>query len=365
MVNFGHQHYVPVLRSKEGEYRAVADLEAASYPNLTPLAEAIPQRWNWDTNEPQKGLEDHLSDIADKLAESWRNVGPFFLDTVRIDPGLRTAAGGHPLTFLIDRLDASGVQVIPVTGPDRDRAHVAACATVNARDHRGVCIRIPRDEMAEANISKKISNLLQQLDVPSTEAHAIIDMETIDQNSINLSAMSVEMFINNCPFPNESRTLTILSGAFPENMSAFAHGVNHHPRSDWRLWKELMHRQPRRLPAYGDYQIDHPYLTDEVDPRLMRMSASIRYTVADEWLVPKGYWVHDPRRGGFQQYHDLAAQLVTRPEFAGPGFSAGDTFIDEVAKRARGPGNPKDWRQHPCNHHLERVLTDLANSRGS
>ena len=39
--------------------------------------------------------------------------------------------------------------------------------------------------------------------------------------------------------------------------------------------------------GFGDYAIAHPIPT-ELDPRTMRMSASIRYTTSDEWLILKG-----------------------------------------------------------------------------
>jgi Beta protein len=44
-----------------------------------------------------------------------------------------------------------------------------------------------------------------------------------------------------------------------------------------------------RLPTFGDYAVAHPDPSrGDVDPKVMSISAGLRYTIDDEWLVAKG-----------------------------------------------------------------------------
>ena len=89
----------------------------------------------------------------------------------------------------------------------------------------------------------------------------------------------------------------------------------------------------------------------------MRMSASIRYTTADHWLIVKGKNV---RQYGFDQYFELCRTLVELPEYSGENFSWGDRFIMRCARGSGGPGNATTWRKVGTNHHLTLVAQQLA-----
>ncbi len=108
---------------------------------------------------------------------------------------------------------------------------------------------------------------------------------------------------------------------------------------------------------FGDYAISHP-VPKELDPRTMRMSASIRYTTESEWLVVKG---RNVRQFGFDQYFALSKALVERPEFSGLSFSWGDQYIADCADGITGPGNATTWRKVGTNHHITLVTRELAN----
>jgi hypothetical protein len=134
------------------------------------------------------------------------------------------------------------------------------------------------------------------------------------------------------------------------------------PRREWELWKTLQRRPgilPRHDLIFGDYAITHP-VPKELDPRTMRMSASIRYTTRDNWLVVKG---RNVRQYGFEQYFELCKELVQRPEYEGRDFSWGDKYISDCADGMTGPGNATTWRKVGTNHHLTRVMREIANLR--
>jgi hypothetical protein len=82
------------------------------------------------------------------------------------------------------------------------------------------------------------------------------------------------------------------------------------------------------------------------------MSASIRYTTRDAWLILKG---RNVRQYGFDQYRELSRELVQRPEYNAAQYSWGDGFIKECADGRSGTGNATTWRKVGTNHHLTLV----------
>ena len=157
------------------------------------------------------------------------------------------------------------------------------------------------------------------------------------------------------------RQVVLAAASFPEDLSEVdAATVSTLPRREWELWS-MLQRRPKLLPrqdfVFGDYGIAHP-VPRELDPRTMRMSASIRYTTPDSWLVIKG---RNVRQYGFEQYFDLCRALVNRPEYNGADFSWGDAYIAKCAERVSGPGNATTWRKVGTNHHLTLVARQIAN----
>ncbi len=92
--------------------------------------------------------------------------------------------------------------------------------------------------------------------------------------------------------------------------------------------------------------------------RKVKASASVRYTVDDAWYVIKGPNVRD---NGNQQYQRHCATLVSSGLFMGEKFSAADAHIAKCAQGVVNPGWLTTWRWVGTNHHLQKVVTDLAN----
>ncbi|WP_272942337.1 beta family protein [Paenibacillus elgii] len=98
--------------------------------------------------------------------------------------------------------------------------------------------------------------------------------------------------------------------AMPKDLSdAGRSAIDDIERSEWLIWKRLVQsRQLSRTPSFGDYTIANP-APFEADPRLIRMSANIRYTGDDKFIIFKG---RDLRKYGYGQYLTLAAQVVAQ-----------------------------------------------------
>jgi hypothetical protein len=114
------------------------------------------------------------------------------------------------------------------------------------------------------------------------------------------------------------------------------------------------------MPTFGDYAVDAPE-HDQIDFRVIKMTANIRYCHIADWILVKGHVI---RKGSASQHPGLAATLCARPEYSGAAFSSGDNYIDLCARGADGPGNATTWRQVGVNHHLSYVVDQIASHPG-
>ena len=90
------------------------------------------------------------------------------------------------------------------------------------------------------------------------------------------------------------------------------------------------------------------------------MSANLRYTLEEEWLIFKGRNVRDY---GYEQFNGLCRTLLQHKEYSGATFSWGDNYISQCAADKGGPGNASTWRKVGNSHHLSFVVYQLSKLR--
>ncbi|HMY17511.1 MAG TPA: beta family protein [Polyangium sp.] len=351
--------YIPILKWKAGEQQALRDLFAADKSLVTPLAEITPAPWDYVRDQPTKTIDAQIGDVPEQILKHW-GTDDIFIDLVHIDPADRLANGAHPVTSIFAAMRSQKIAAIPVTSVNRDGTYQAAVASVVATDKRGVCIRLSDEEAFSENLPALLASLLTLLVVAPSDVDLVIDMNAMVAGEERRAAAAIRGLLHSLPHINLWRTITCAGSAFPENMTNLAAGIHTIPRSEWTCWALLASTRASlpRLPTFGDYAIAHPALV-ELDPRIITMSANIRYTVTDGWLILRGRSIE---KHGSDQYHVFCQTLITRPEYAGNSFSAGDDHINRCASAATGPGNATTWRRVGTNHHITFVLRQIANS---
>jgi hypothetical protein len=259
---------------------------------------------------------------------------------------------------------SQGVQVVPVVSRKKSTGYLSAAARYSVTTQSGVCIRLlVGDFEEEVDIETEVAQLLRGLDGSDISAtDLVLDLEDLGPEA-GRAALVARSIFSMIPRKNEWRRIVLAAASFPEDLSDVdAATITTLHRCEWDLWKTLQKRPgllPRPDLIFGDYGIAHP-VTKELDPRTMRMSASIRYTTPKNWLVLKG---RNVRQYGFDQYFELAKALVERPEYSGSDFSWGDQYIFDCAAGITGPGNATTWRKVGTNHHLTLVAKEIANLR--
>lgn len=352
---FDYNHYVPILKAKEGEFGALSELSDEIKSRISPLIDIF----NSDSTTP---LEKRLLKIAKKIEKSWGCNRPIFVDLFGIDLKERVSGGEHPLNFTFDHLRKLNVKAIPSTGFDRDEAYDEAIEKIVKKDNRGICIRLLIDDMESTDeLEDNLESLLNDLNISYEDAHLILDFRELKIDQIDMVTETVINVIKDLPNINEWCTLTVAASGFPGSLAEIGtHAVGNITRIELQLWNALINRRNEieRLPSFGDYGIQHPDLLD-LDWRIISLVPNIRYTLPFKWLIIRG---GSRKKYGSHQTHQLSKDLVNMPEYYGETFCWGDSYISLCAQEIGGPGNMTTWRKVGTNHHITLVSSQVANT---
>ncbi|MBN1837878.1 MAG: beta family protein [Spirochaetales bacterium] len=358
---FDHRHYVPILKGKAGEYRALARLMPEVRNGLTPLIEIPPIEHSAETDQPLKTLDEHLKPVSTALVNAWPVQRPFFVDVVYLlDSGLMSDGSTHPATHLFADLREQGLLAIPVSGLARDEGYQNAIGEIIQADDRGVCLRLEEDDFADPDsVEPSLGGIMSQLGAERGSTDLLIDFGPISTGHARRLALQLRTMLQAIPNLVEWRSLTVAGSSFPPHTGDMVRGEpNLVERTEWLMWLALRSGSPhlRRLPTFSDYAINHPTVA-ELDWRVIKMNANIRYTTDEAWLIFKGRPV---RVEGYEQSHQLCASLVEHESFLGEEYSPGDTWISCCARSEEGPGNATTWREVATSHHLTFVTRQIA-----
>jgi hypothetical protein len=359
MPNYEYEHYVPVLKGKQGEFRALSELETLIKDKITPLIEAPPIPLNYDTGEPSKLVDEHLERFIPNIVKCWGKTRYAFID-LNFIPDTQGSNGRHPLSNIFQQGRTESLSLIPVTGLYRDGDYQSAIKEIVAEDDRGACIRILPSDIENEELDTSLTELMETLDIRRSETDLIIDLKEIQKDQIGLLVRSVRDVIRNLTAPEDWRTLALIATSFPQTMAGFEpNTVSLTNRAEWQLWTTLLHNKTKipRMPTFGDYTVVHPELL-EIDPRIMQLGAKIKYTYDNDWIIVKGTSI---KRGGAEQNRDLCRSLTSLSEYKRSEFSWGDKFIQDCADGIIGPGSQTNWVSVGVNHHITFVVKQLSN----
>lgn len=358
-MNFDHSNYVPCLRWKTGEYQAVLRLSTETKKNIIPLIEIPELGWDFEEHKERKTIDQLLTPFAKRVHDKW-GTAPCFVDVMKhIKYSDRLKDGTHPETFIFAGLRDKRCLATPVIGLENDAAHLTEIKNILSEDKRGVCFRITLEQAAKSSIKADLDSLVSTLETSHNNCDLILDLRAPNFIPLDGFVNVVHDIVSKIPYLDEWATFTILGTSFPETMAVIKEGMEIIPRYEWQLYKKLiasLRRTKLRIPTFGDYVIAHPKVI-EMDMRLIKPSATIRYAINDNWCIVKGKSFRDNRT----QYHELCKKLVVSPHFFSADFSYGDDYIQKCAEKKEGCGTLSTWRQVGTTHHIEKATQDIAN----
>jgi Beta protein len=349
-MTFGANHYVPILKVKQGEKAALARVAGTLVPRITPLLEIVERT-------DSKPVDKHIGTAFKGLRDAVSSYPRCFIDTREIE-----ADGSGAAHSVFSLAKAAGIVFTPVTGVTR------ATDVTPALEHRehGLALRLTRAEFEAGQLPSAIPAFLSTHELSPSELDLIVDLGAVEEMIVDGIAALTNAFLADVPNHQDWRTLTVAACAFPVSMG----GVQRHAhdlveRSDWLAWRDHLHVARgtlARLPTFSDYAIQHPLGVEGFDPRIMQVSATIRYTTDEHWLLVKGESTRSVPPSA--QFPLLATRLVyghLQPHFAGSAHCQGCMAIKAAADGAAGYGSAGVWRKLGTIHHMAEVMRGLQN----
>ena len=260
---------------------------------------------------------------------------------------------------VFDRAAREGLPFTPVTGLTRTSDVSAALR----HGSRGLAIRLTRDEFEAGNLPSLVHNFITRHAINRATTDLIVDLGPVgDMVAAGVARFAIQ-FLTDVPNPDRWRTLILSASSFPLSMG-IVHRNSHsmEPRGEWVAWRDFLRngRSIPRVPTYSDCVIQHPLGVEGYNPRMMQVSASVRYALADDWLLIKGESTRgNPAR---QQFPQLAKKLVygyLRGHFHGTTHCHGCLSIKAAADGQPRLGSAEVWRRLGTIHHITEVSRTL------
>jgi hypothetical protein len=353
-MSFGADFYVPVLKLKRGEKKALQLVAPTLQGRMVPLLELVERKGHAGKNPPP--LAKHLDTAFNAIAAAVAPYPRFFLDCREIEPDGPTAADDA-----FTRVEGLCSNLTPVTG-------ITRTADVNAalsHGGNGVAIRLTRQEFESGAIPFALPAFIKSHSLKQEQTDLIVDLGPVD----DMIALGVETltaaFLADIPDARQWRSLTISGCAFPQSMGGVdANSSDLVDRAEWCAWRDGLYAnrgQAVRLPTFSDCALQHPTGVEGFNPRIMQVSASIRVTQLDQWLLVKG--VSTRNIPPSTQFPSLARQLVyghLSKSFAGANHCAGCADMFNAANGAANLGSAETWRRLGTIHHLTRAAEMIA-----
>ncbi|GAA4443157.1 beta family protein [Phytohabitans houttuyneae] len=338
--------YVPILKGRAGEFKAIARLTVPPEVQVLPVLEVPPSE--------EGPIRDAFT--FGKKAVKWVPAGL----TIAVDVGHLpdpTSGWRRPILDIAEDLMHLGTPMRPVVRLDDSDERLSDAGEAAALHDRQAVVRLSiadagaDDEEAEARLTRM--RLRTELEVE--QCALVVDAGSVLSERDLTAAEPIVRKTISWARRHRWQSITVAAGAMRESIS----GLPTDKATRVRRWDHLLWTRLRDLDVgYGDYAIAHPAMTGKG----WLPMPSLRYTHGDAWWIYR--WARDG--GGSAVMYDLCEHLVQASHWpaAGAAYSWGDAEINLRAERAAGTGNPTDWRAWATSHHLAHVLDQLRGRGG-
>jgi hypothetical protein len=332
MLSFGFNHYVPILKTKQGERWSLATLSGLRRAHLTPLLEVHAHK--------TLGPTAHASVICESLVEEWGTNDYFFLDTRWLH-----AEVGDPAVIagVLQSARDSSLLTIPVATIQYDAIAREQLAAEIEVDGRGCLIRVRPSDLQEP---EAVLDLANNLGLVPADLHLLLDYRS--------NPMNLEFDLNRIPALDEWRTVTVASGSFPRSLAD--RPLNEWftlSRAEWNAWFMNITEGMKRRPSFADYTTRDPGAPANGG----KPSVNIRYARSNDWLCRLGGRLED---GAAPQMKTFCSLLTAHESYSGQTFSEGDAEYYDKSLPDTGTGGSGDWTKWAISHHLAFVADQVA-----
>ena len=163
---------------------------------------------------------------------------------------------------------------------DYDATAREQLAAILEIDGLGCMIRI---KPADLTAPDEIVNLVQDLGIPATDIHLLLDYRS--------SGMNLAFDVARIPILTSWKTFTSAAGSFPRSLLGQPMDEWFElPRLEWTTWQNaITGGKLARTPSFGDYATRDPGAPASGG----KASVNLRYTRTNDWLVRLGQRLED------------------------------------------------------------------------
>lgn len=356
------QQYFAALQFKEGERLALERLRSEEKDVVRPIL-TLPSEGGRKTHRIDFVIR-RLEKLQKFLCGSW-NGRHIYVDFSKIAEILTEGKVAETIVHVVNSAMKSRVDIQVVVDASEFRTMKKAFHSLEIP----FAIRLRTNDIAhiDQDLISRLKHLSTQrqcdifLDLSYIERIENIEDDILRQDTLTKFVEFVTSRINRIYEEMRGMNVTVnfLAGSFPKDLVNIPLGLSKLKRWEWVIWSNAC-RNGGFDAGFGDYATRHPLPVHEgIRPELMNVSASIRYTAGDEWIILRGEGTRTSTKG-YAQYHDLAKQLVESGYFKGEEFSEFDKKIVEIANRMSKPGNTTTWISLSVGHHISEVIAQLT-----
>jgi len=358
-------NYLPIYKAKPGEFKAIKNARQTDAEKMLPLFEV--SRIGDSVRKAARFKNSdaivcaYLDEIAQRIA-TVRKGKDVLVDAFHWKPDATTETGEHVIPYIYSKLEALGVNVIPVIGYDRwdSTAYRIAMQGVEVSVSGYYCLRLDSHAIEDAEdpafFEEKVVEIINDMEIEPGRCAVILDFGDITALSIeNLMdqaerAMQVLASMNfkfvstaGCSLPP-----TIDKAVKKQNSTGMV------LRKEMLLWQAMRVGYPNVKWVFGDYGVRGPNTADDViSPHT---NSKIRHTIGKNYYIVRGHSMQEGNKGA--QMHALAKTIVNSTHFMGKEFSWGDMRI-LACSEGEFKGGSGDWIAIDTNHHLAWVIAEV------
>jgi len=359
--------YLPILKAKPGELKAMANLNTSVSAKVLPLFDV--GRLSQSTRQAKRFKETstvtcaYLDEVAGNIAKV--RMGSYALvDAYQWPPNSATETGEHVIAYIHGKLASLGVKAIPVIGYDRwdSTQYRAAMMQLELSSEDYYYLRLDSHAIEDAAepefFEEQLTTILDDLQIEPNRCTVLLDFGDISHSSIE-DMLDQTMQIIEQLVTFGFRRIATAGCSLPPTIDGAVKKPNSTGkvlRKEMLLWQILRAKYPHINWLFGDYGVRNPNTgEDVVSPHT---NGKIRHTIDKHFFIVRGHSVQIGAKGG--QMYDLAKKLVESQHFIGSEFSWGDFQILQCSLAQGKPGNSTTWIAIDTNHHIAYAVAEVT-----
>jgi len=358
--------YLPILKAKPGELKALANSKTSVSAKILPLFDV--GRLSERTRLAKRFSETsavtcaYLDEVAESIAVVRKGANAL-VDAYQWPPNSTTEPGEHVISYIYGKLASLGVKMIPVIGYDRwdSTQYRLAMQQLEVSPEDYYCLRLDSHAIEDAAepefFEEQITAILDDLQIDPSRCAVLLDFGDISHASIEDildQGTQIVAQLDSLGF----RRIATAGCSLPPTIDGAVKKPNSTGkvlRKEMLLWQMLRTQNPHINWLFGDYGVRSPNTgEDVVSPHT---NGKIRHTIDKHFFIVRGHSVQIGAKGG--QMYELAKKLVESQNYLGPEFSWGDSQILQCSLGEGKPGNSTTWIAIDTNHHIAYAIAEV------